>query len=116
MATTRRASSACAASCFPEALYRYIKTTARSSTNSDLSILEYFKRNNPGVEVLEWERLRLSSKDLYGNACNGTSINSGLSRILAGDFSGRNVRALVPVMNEMLEPERQGEGFKVDLR
>lgn len=99
----------------PTTLERYIATTARSST-SDLSILEYFKRNNPGVEVLEWERLADSSADLYGNSCNGTSVGSGLTRIVAGDFSPDNVRALVSVMGEMLEPERQGEGWKVDMR
>lgn len=99
----------------PTTLQRYIATTARSD-NSDLSILEYFKRNNPGIEVLEWERLSDSTTDLYGNSCNGTSVNSGLNRILAGDFGVDNVRGIVSIMNEMLEPERQGEGFKVDLK
>ncbi len=36
----------------PTAHLGYIRSTARSA-NSDLSILEYFKRNNPGVEVLD---------------------------------------------------------------
>jgi hypothetical protein len=99
----------------PTTLRRTIQTTGRS-TVSDRSIEEYFKLQNPGIEILEWERLSDSSADLYGNSCNGTSISSGLNRILAGDFSVENVRALVPLMNEMLEPERQGEGFKVDLK
>jgi hypothetical protein len=86
--------------------YRLAQATARS-TNSDLSILEYFKRNNPGVEVLSWERLQ----DATSNGTGGTG-----NRILAGDFSALNVRGLVPVELEMLEPERQGEGYKVALR
>lgn len=99
----------------PTALYRLVQTLARSD-RSDLSVLEYFKRNNPGIDVLSWERLGDSSASLYGNSANGTTLNSGNTRIIAGDFSVLNVRGLVPVELEMMEPERQGEGYKITLR
>lgn len=102
----------------PSTLYRLINATARSA-NSDLTILEYFKRNHPDCAVAEWERLSDSSADLYGGStvgANGTTAGSGNTRILAGDFGVENVRALTSIEAEMLEPERKGEGWTIDIK
>jgi hypothetical protein len=96
----------------PTSLYEWLRTT-RSADHSDMTILEYFKRNAPGIEVLDWERLDDNTVDLYGNRCNGAASNK--RKIIAGDFSLQNVRALMPIPSETLEPERKGESWVIDI-
>jgi hypothetical protein len=83
----------------PTILHRYIGSKARSST-SDLTILEYFRRNNPDVEITDWER------------CN-TAGASAKHRIVAYDPSTSNVRLLLSYEFQADPPERKGRSQKV---
>jgi hypothetical protein len=83
----------------PTILKRHIETKARSTT-SDLTILEYFKRNNPDVEIMDWER------------CN-TAGASSKHRVVAYDPSTSNVRLLLSYEFQADPPERKGRSQKV---
>lgn len=86
----------------PTKLLRLISKRARSST-SDTTILEYFKSNNTGLEVMDWER------------ANGAGA-TGKHRIVAYDPNPTKIRFLMSVEMEMQEPQLVNFSYKVNLR
>lgn len=83
----------------PTILERKLNATARSTT-SDTTVLEYFKRNRPGIEVMTWER------------CNLGNPNADKHRIVAYDPDVMNIRFLLSYEFEMDAPERKGRSQK----
>lgn len=86
----------------PTAFYRLIETKARSTT-SDLTVLEYFKRNNPGIQVMSWERL----SSIAGAGGSG-------ARVIAYNPDPLNVRMLLSVEFEAKPPQQRNMGFVVN--
>lgn len=84
----------------PTVLHRKIATLARSST-SDTTVLEYFKRNRPGIEVMDWERSNLAG-------------DSSKHRIIAYDPDISNIRLLLSYEFESDPPERKNRANKVN--
>jgi hypothetical protein len=86
----------------PPAADELISNTARSAT-SDTTIKEFFLKNNPGMEIMSWDRLTTAGPS-----------SGGL--ILAYDPNPLKVGALLPVAFEQSEPERDGFQWKVVCR
>jgi hypothetical protein len=86
----------------PTSQYELIKTTARSST-SDTTILKFFLENNPGIEVLSWQR--------------AAGAGSGATdRMVAYDPNVLNLRLLLSVGFEALPPQQRNFFYKINCR
>ena len=83
----------------PTEQYEIISNTARSST-SDTTILGFFLGNNPGIEVMSWERL-------------STAGSGGVTRMVGYNPDRMLVRQLVAVDFEMLAPQQVNMSYKV---
>lgn len=77
-------------------------STVRFSDSSDLTILEYFKRNNPGVTVSEVVELK------HGG---GTTVDRAMAYVKDPDHLTQEV----PVPKEQHEPEKEGLAFKIPM-
>lgn len=86
----------------PIAAYEHISATARSD-NSDVSILNYFKMNRPGVEVMSWEKL-------------STAGSGGVSRAVAYDPKASNLHLLMAIEYEQLAPQERNFNYIVNAR
>lgn len=84
----------------PTLLHRKLSARARSTT-SDTTILEYFKRNRPDVEVLDWER-------------SNTVGASDKHRVMAYNPSTSYVRLLLSYDFQADPPERKNRSQKVN--
>lgn len=84
----------------PRAQYTLISTTPYSQTASDLTILEYFKRNHPGVEVGMWPLLK-------GQGVGATD------RMLVYDRNPDKLEAIIPQEFEQFPPEPRKLNFDV---
>lgn len=85
----------------PRAQYTIISTTPMFATGgSDLTILEYFKRNKPEVSVGMWPNL--------DNAGAG-----GTDRMIAYNRDPEKMEAIIPQEFEQFPPEQRGLNFEV---
>jgi hypothetical protein len=84
----------------PKAQYTLISTTPYSQVASDLTILEYFKRNQPGVSVGMWPKL----------AGAGTGATD---RMIAYERNPDKIEGIIPQEFEQFAPEQQGLSFQV---
>lgn len=84
----------------PRAQYTQIATTPYANSASDLTILEYFKRNNPGVDVGMWPLLT-------GQGVGATD------RMIAYNRDPEKLEGIVPQEFEQFQPEQDGLNFQV---
>lgn len=84
----------------PRKQYTQISTTPYSQTASDLTILEYFKRNHPGVEVGMWPLL------------SGQGVGT-TDRAVAYKRDPDHLEGLIPQEFEQFPPEQKGLTFNV---
>lgn len=85
----------------PRAQYTLISTTPWSANGgSDLTILEYFKRNQPGVEVGMWPLL-------VGQGAGGTD------RMIAYNRDPEKFEGIIPQEFEQFQPEQKGLTFEI---
>lgn len=84
----------------PTAMHTIAASKPRSST-SDVTVLNFFKMSNPGIEVMPWERL--------------TGAGSGATnRIVAYDPQAMNVQLLMAVEYEQMVPEPRNMSYVVN--
>lgn len=84
----------------PRSQYTQIATTPYSQTASDLTVLEYFKRNMPQVEVGMWPLLK-------GQGTGSTD------RMIAYNRDPDKFEAIIPQEFEQFPPEQEGLVFSV---
>jgi hypothetical protein len=84
----------------PRSQYTQIATTPYSQTASDLTVLEYFKRNMPQVEVGMWPLLK-------GQGVGGTD------RLIAYNRDPDKFEGIIPQEFEQFPPEQEGLVFKI---
>lgn len=70
--------------------------------NTAITVLEFFKSKNPGVDVLPWPYLE-------------TAGASSVPRIVAGEMAPENAEALAPVVFESFAPQIVGTTYKVPM-
>lgn len=87
----------------PTAQYQMVSQRARSAV-SDTTILQFFKANNPGIEVMSWERLSLAGAGLTD------------TRAVAYDPAVMNVSLLMAIDFEMQAPQLKNYAYKVNCR
>lgn len=96
------------------ARFAKIATTPMSATFPNMTILEYFKRNNlytsiTGREMPVFSRLQLSAAQL---AANGVS-NGGKDRMMAYELNDENLAMQVPIQWRSLAPQMHNLMVKV---
>lgn len=84
----------------PRAQYTQISTTPYANSASDLTILEYFKRNQPGVSVGMWPLLA-------GQGVGGTD------RMIAYNRDPEKFEGIIPQEFEQFPPQQEGLSFEV---
>lgn len=84
----------------PRPQYTQISTTPYANSASDLTILEYFKRNNPGVDVGMWPQL------------TGQGV-AATDRMIAYNRDPEKLEAIIPQEFEQFPPEQEGLSFQV---
>lgn len=70
--------------------------------NTAITVLEFFKSKNPGIDVRPWPYLE-------------TAGASSVPRIVVGEFSPENAEALAPVVFETFAPQIVGVTYKVPM-
>ena len=80
----------------PIANYQFIATQPWATTASDLTVLEFFKRNHPGVNVSAWHRLENAG-------ANGTD-----ERMICYAKDPEVIEGQLPLDFEQLPPEAHG--------
>lgn len=84
----------------PRSQYTQIATTPYSQTSSDLTVLEYFKRNMPQIEVGMWPLLK------------GQGVGS-TDRMIAYNRDPDKFEGIIPQEFEQFPPEQEGLVFRV---
>lgn len=79
-----------------------ISQTARSD-NSDTTILQFLKDNNPGVEFMSWERLKARG-------------SANTDRMVAYDPRKEKLELLLPIEFEQQAPQLRNYRFKINCR
>ncbi len=90
----------------PTAHLALLAQTPRSD-KSDVTILQFLKNNNPGVEFMSWERLKYVS----GNADGLTE-----SRLIAYDPRPEKLRLLLPISFEQQAPQLRNYRYRINCR
>lgn len=83
----------------PREQYTLISTT-RFDSNSDVTILDWFKKVRPGVAVEQWYK------------CDGAGA-AGADRMVAYVLSPSHLEAALPMFFDQLPPQAKGLGFEV---
>lgn len=84
----------------PTSQHQIISTKARS-TLSDTTILKFFELNNPGIQVLSWERLAAAG-------------SGSTDRMLVYDPTPENLKMLVPLEFTMQPPQLKNMSYVVN--
>jgi hypothetical protein len=84
----------------PRSQYTQVATTPYSTSASDLTVLEYFKRNNPGVDVGMWPLL-------------ATQGVASTDRMIAYNRDPEKLEGIIPQEFEQFPPEQEGLNFQV---
>ena len=74
--------------------------TRKLIPNTDVTAMDFFKKNRPGITIETWERLE-------------TAGSGGVPRIMAYSRREEKVCALVPVEFETFPPQQEGLAWKV---
>lgn len=93
----------------PTAQYAAISTKPRSAL-SDVTILNFLKTNNPGVEFLSWERLK------YVDSTSSPNLTQDKDRMICYDPKKENLKLLLPVEFEQQAPQLVNYRYKVNCR